>query len=678
MSVEVADLVASLRGTDSGFSGMMASAESRLKTLASSTDKTTSKLADVGLAIGAAAVGIGIYSVKAAANYEQLTTTLVTGGGEQLANLEMVRQGMLTMAGQVGENADDLAKGMYYVESASFHGAAGLQVLQAAAEGAKIGMTDDISVAQGLTTELKDYHQSASLATGVTGQMVAAVAAGKQTMGEFSSSLATILPTAAALHISFQQISAAEATMTEDGVPAADAATALRSAMEQLINPSTAAKQAMMQLGINVTGMRTALASGDLTGVMNTFSVAMGNSAKNGMSQANIMRDLGVAFGGIKGQSVAMNLIPNMGEYTANLSTIGTVQQGARKETASWQLTQKDLNDQLDRTGAALNSAAIMLGTTFLPQISGFLTNDLNPVIAGMDTWIAQNPRVVSTIEKIGLAVGALALAEKLSGPLRDALGLIGLIRKAAGAGSGKGFATPLMNVTADVVNVTGAAGAAGDLGKGAAAGGGTSLLSKAVTATAGVTAAAASADFVKNLFSNADFVQMAQQASLSNLAGNLQNNKAAIAASTAKNIRDSIGGVGNDATSIVNGVLAGLGVQPGSGGSSPLAGFYAGSTGKNIMATLNNPGGLLGQGGNYLGSHLPTFGLGGGSGGSNQVTVHVNAGAVQVQGGNVGPGYEQAVAQMLGQFTQQWVHAQKALGSGAKGNLPGAIGGTK
>ena len=91
------------------------------------------------------------------------------------------------MAGKVGVSADDLAKGMYLIESAGYHGADALKVLQASAEGAKVGMADQADVANALTTVLKDYHLSAADAAGVTGQMVAAVASGKMHMGDFAN-----------------------------------------------------------------------------------------------------------------------------------------------------------------------------------------------------------------------------------------------------------------------------------------------------------------------------------------------------------------------------------------------------------------------------------------------------------------------------------------------------------
>jgi len=74
------------------------------------------------MAVGGGIVGAMALAGKSAAEYQTLTTALVTGAGEAKANLDLVSQGMLDMSGRVGVSADELAKGMYMIESAGYHG----------------------------------------------------------------------------------------------------------------------------------------------------------------------------------------------------------------------------------------------------------------------------------------------------------------------------------------------------------------------------------------------------------------------------------------------------------------------------------------------------------------------------------------------------------------------------
>src|SRR5664280_1412233 len=134
------------------------------------------------VAIAAAVIGTGVAVTKMAADYQSATTLLVTGAGESEAAIGMVRQGLIDMAPAVGMGPEALAKAMFLVESAGFHGAAGLLVMKSAAEGAKIGGADATVVANGLTTALTDYHLPAPMAAAVTSKLVATVAAGKTNM----------------------------------------------------------------------------------------------------------------------------------------------------------------------------------------------------------------------------------------------------------------------------------------------------------------------------------------------------------------------------------------------------------------------------------------------------------------------------------------------------------------
>ena len=57
---------------------------------------------EMGKVSAVALIGIGVESAKMATEYESSTTRLVTSAGESNKNIDMVRKGMLNMAGQVG------------------------------------------------------------------------------------------------------------------------------------------------------------------------------------------------------------------------------------------------------------------------------------------------------------------------------------------------------------------------------------------------------------------------------------------------------------------------------------------------------------------------------------------------------------------------------------------------
>ena len=139
------------------------------------------------------------------------------------------------------------------VESAGYHGADGLKVLQAAAEGAKVGNADLGTVADAATTILKDYPNVLNGAAGAVNELVATTASGKTHMSDLSQSLAQILPTSSAAGIGLNDVMGAMATMTGEGVPAANAATYLRQTILALQLPSKQTKDALASVGLSTT-----------------------------------------------------------------------------------------------------------------------------------------------------------------------------------------------------------------------------------------------------------------------------------------------------------------------------------------------------------------------------------------------------------------------------------------
>lgn len=265
-------VVAALTANITGFKAGMAEAKGELTAFADTHKSTMSAASNIGglalkgLAVGSVAVGAA--SLKMAGDFQESVTQLQTGAGESADNLGLVSKGMVDMASQVGTTAETLSSGMYLVESAGYHGADGLTVLKAAAQGAKLGNADLKTVADGVTTALTDYQKPASDAAQITSQLVTAVAAGKTTMGDLSGSLSTVLPQASKAGIGLEQVLGAMSTMTGQGISAQQAAQNLASTISSLQNPTTVQTKAMAQMGLSSIDVAQNLGKKGLTGTM--------------------------------------------------------------------------------------------------------------------------------------------------------------------------------------------------------------------------------------------------------------------------------------------------------------------------------------------------------------------------------------------------------------------------
>lgn len=244
--------------------------------------------------VGAAAAVVGVATVKMAGDFESSTNRLVTSAGEIHQNLEMVRQGILSMAGEVGYSAEELSKAMYTIESGGQHGADGLQVLRAAAEGAKAENAELKTVADAVTSVLVDYHLKAEDAASVTSKLVAATSAGKTTFEELSGSMASVLPVASAAHVSLDDILGDLASMTVHGMSAQQSAQNLADVIRHMQNPTAVQTKELALMGISAQNLADDLSSRGLSGTLQEISDRIRTSMGPGATK--VILDLGTAL----------------------------------------------------------------------------------------------------------------------------------------------------------------------------------------------------------------------------------------------------------------------------------------------------------------------------------------------------------------------------------------------
>ncbi|MEU6582813.1 phage tail tape measure protein [Nocardia sp. NPDC046763] len=253
-----------------------------LETLSARQTEVSAAAGGFGFAMKAAAVtGVGAMglamaeAVKVGGDFQSSQTQLVTTAGESKDALADVSKGLLDMSGQVGYSAQELSKAMYTVESGGFHGADGLTVMKAAAQGAAQEHADLKEVVDAVTTTLQDYHIPASQAAVVTGQMVAAVSHGKTTFGEFTAALGQVQASAASAHVPIDDLYASLSQMTIHGISAQQGAQNLNRAITTLQKPSADMTTALANIGINAADLGDKLSSQGLSGTLEEISRAV-------------------------------------------------------------------------------------------------------------------------------------------------------------------------------------------------------------------------------------------------------------------------------------------------------------------------------------------------------------------------------------------------------------------
>jgi TP901 family phage tail tape measure protein len=354
----------------------------------------------------AVVAGIGYEAVKSAMSFETLTTRLVTTAGESQSALASVRQGILAVSDQTGVSADTLAQSMYVVESAGFHGAAGLDVLKASTQGAATEGADFNSVANAVTDILKDYHHSASDAANVTSQLTAAVSVGKGNFQTMSSAMGNVLPLASAVGLKFNDVAGALAEMTSHGVTAQRASQNLATVIRSLEKPTTVMQTEFKAVGITTDELNQHMSKQGLGGTLEWLSQTAASAAPK-LNQT-YTGALGSLVGTAAGLNVALETTGKNAKDTASdIATIGKSSADANGNVKGFSDLQKTTAFQLQRAEAAVKNVGIAIGTDLLPFVTKAAT-ELSNILVPIMKWISTNKTLV--VDIVEVAAGILTL----------------------------------------------------------------------------------------------------------------------------------------------------------------------------------------------------------------------------------------------------------------------------
>lgn len=315
--------------------------------LGDSSDKSSGNLGKMASIAGKVGIGLGIAGgvmVKAAGNFQDATTHLVTDAGESAKNLQMVQAGILQVSTATGTSATQLTDAMYHIESAGFHGAQGLDMLKVAAEGAKVGGADLDTVGKTLTGTMNAYSQQGYTATQMMNGLIAAVGSGDMRMQDLASSLGNVAPVAAAAGISFDQVAGAIATMTAQNMSVQQATQDVANTIRSLQAPNKQAITEMQQLGLNANDVSQNLGKRGLTGTLEMLTQALASHSKNGQvfidtlkSSKNAAADANTMIKQLPGsiQGVSQKLLDGSitaAQYTKDIKGLSAPQQNLARQ----------------------------------------------------------------------------------------------------------------------------------------------------------------------------------------------------------------------------------------------------------------------------------------------------------------------------------------------------------
>lgn len=266
-------------------------------------------------ALGAAAAATA--SAKIAASFQADTELIHTQAGASQAEVDKMRLSIQAMVHEVGTSPDELAKGLYHIESVGLRGAQALDVLKASALGAKVGLADMESVTNALTAVQYSGIKGAKDMTDAMAILDGIVGVGNMHLQDLTDSFKSgILGTAATFGVDLRSLGAAIATLTDAGVPANIAATRLNMTLSHMAAPVPKAIGVLKDLGISQFQLANDLRGPDGIDAalldIGKHLQAVGEMSKAGKLTPQGAADLSAIFGGSRFGATAMQLLTNV------------------------------------------------------------------------------------------------------------------------------------------------------------------------------------------------------------------------------------------------------------------------------------------------------------------------------------------------------------------------------
>jgi TP901 family phage tail tape measure protein len=319
-------------------------------------------LALLGVPVALALGGIAISSTNAARTFQSSMTLIQTQAGGTADEVATMSAAVLKLAPEVGTGPEELAAGLYHVESAGLRGAKALEILKVAAEGAKVGNANLEDVTNALIAANQSGVKGVEDMAGAMGTLNAIVGAGNMRMQDLTDAMGTgVLSTAKSYGVSLQSVGAALADMTDQGIPAVDAATRINSAMRLMAAPTGTAITELKRIGLTQFALADDLRGpGGIDAAIKDLKTHLDS---NGLSLDQQAALLAKAFGGKQSTGI-LTLIGNVGLLDAKVQAVND---GAAGFGDAWAATGQTVAEQQAQLSASFSSLKIQLGTELLP-----------------------------------------------------------------------------------------------------------------------------------------------------------------------------------------------------------------------------------------------------------------------------------------------------------------------
>ena len=292
------------------------------------------------------------------------------------------------LAKEMGILPNEVVPALYQAISAGVPQDNVFDFMRVAGQAAIGGVTDLETAVDGLTSVVNAYGAETMSAQDAADALFTAVRLGKTNFEELSRNIFKVTPIAASLGIEFDEVAAAMAELTAQGVPTAEAATYLKSALNEL----------------SKEGMKAFDAFEEAAGVTFPEFIEQGGSMNEALAILDqYAADSGVSvkdlFGSIEGGQAILQLTGEHAEHFTGI--LDEFEDKAGAVEAAYTEMDKGIGRAMDKLKSATSTMFINLG------------EQLAPIIESLANWVTEH------MDEIEAAISsAINVAKEVLGSL--------------------------------------------------------------------------------------------------------------------------------------------------------------------------------------------------------------------------------------------------------------------
>lgn len=364
-------------------------------------------------------------AVKMALDYEDSINKMTRLAGVSKEQAARWAREIKEVSTNLAVGPQELAEALYFVASSGVPVERAMSVVVAAARGAAIGLGDVQVVADALTSVINVYGAENISAAEALDVLTAAVREGKGEADQYARVIGRLTPNAALLGVKFNEVGAAMAFLTNNGLSTAEAATRLNQVFQNIVKPAKQSVDTITMLGGSYDEVRKIIKE---KGLLEALRYMRWLTKGNDEAFARM-------FPNVRSLNAALLLTAEEGAPQAN-EIFGELKDNSNDTNSAFERTANTTKFKLNKALAGLKVIGTEIGERILPLVGkmadkfSLFAKSFNGYSDSTKDWIS---KIGFAVMMLGPAILGVSLILKglafLTSPLgATSLAIVGLV----------------------------------------------------------------------------------------------------------------------------------------------------------------------------------------------------------------------------------------------------------